>query len=42
MFMATPIMTSNDGSTTDTSRSVYLPEGLWYQLVYGTTAFVGE
>lgn len=40
-LMAAPVMTSSDGSTTDTSRGVYLPQGLWYQLRYGTSALVG-
>ena len=41
-IMATPILTSNDGSHTDTSRSVYLPEGSWYSVTYNSKLNVGK
>ena len=41
-LMASPILTSSDGSTSDTGRSVYVPAGTWYQLRYGANPFVGE
>jgi alpha-glucosidase len=41
-IMATPILTSSDGSSTDTARQVYLPTGLWYQVIYSANLSVGE
>jgi alpha-glucosidase (family GH31 glycosyl hydrolase) len=31
-LMFTPILTSSDGQSTDTQRSVYLPAAMWHQL----------
>ena len=39
--MAAPVMTSSDGETSDTSRSVYLPQGAWYELRYNGQLAVG-
>ena len=41
-IMATPILTSSDSKTSDTSRRVYVPRGTWYQVRYGGNPFVGE
>ena len=41
-LMFTPILTSSDGQTTDTQRSVYLPAATWHQLrwSHGNFSFV--
>ena len=43
-LMITPILTSSDGATTDTQRSVYLPAATWHQLrwSHGNFSFVAS
>ncbi len=42
--MVTPILTSIDGQSTDTQRSVYLPAATWHQLRWsnGNFSFVSS
>ena len=43
-LMVAPILTSSDGQTTDTQRSVYLPAATWHQLRWsqGNFSFIAS